>query len=84
MAILARDSGFSGIIVPERNAAEASVVKGLDVRAVASLSEAVAVLTGEESSPRELPLSSFAGREEGDSGFFPHPDFAEVKGQEHA
>lgn len=84
MAILARDSGFSGIIVPWQNAAEASVVKGITVHAVVSLSEVVAILTGEHPGSSG-PISSVdIVSTEQVPEIFSTSDFAEVKGQEHA
>ncbi len=85
MAVLARDSGFSGIIVPKDNAAEAAVVKGLAVYAVETLAEAVEVLSGGVAEPHHA-RSSFAPAvpEEQDAEYVSAFDFAEVKGQEHA
>ncbi len=77
-AILARELGMKGLLVPAANAGEAAVVEGLNVYPVASLGQAVAHLAGEkliEAAPLRLPQpEEFA---------FPL-DFAEVKGQEHA
>ena len=49
-AIMARDRGLKGIIVPHENANEAGVVQEIDVIPVASLTEAVGFITG------QLPL----------------------------
>lgn len=78
-AILARDEGAKGIIVPCANAAEAAVVEGLPVYGVATLGEAVAFLAGEsELAPACAPQM---GTGDGAGHLL---DFAEVKGQEHA
>lgn len=47
IAVCAREAGLEGILVPAQNAAEASLVAGLQVVACASLSDAVAFLEGE-------------------------------------
>jgi len=46
MALLAREGGFRQMLVPSANAAEAALVRGLEVIPVASLSEACAHLAG--------------------------------------
>lgn len=92
LAILARDSGANGILVPFENAREASVVEGLAVYPVQSLAQAAAFLAGELSmepfapgqdafdsaSPAENPATSSLS-----SGEYAL-DFIDVKGQEHA
>ncbi len=80
MAIKARDAGAKGLIIPEKNKAEAGVVQNLDVYPIHSLAQAVRFLTGEENI---LPYQSnleelWAKRLEFSL------DFREVKGQEHA
>ncbi len=80
MALLARERGARGVVVPHDNANEAAVVEGLDVIAVGSLTDAVGFLT------EQLPLEPVrldreavlqrAGRYE--------VDFADVRGQEFA
>lgn len=49
MALAARDAGKRGIILPAENAAEASIVRGLEVYPVGSIREAAEVLAGERS-----------------------------------
>lgn len=79
-ALLAREKGFRGIVVPRENGNEAGVVEDLDVIPVASLTEAVGFLSG------QLPLEPlcididkvFTDRSQYDC------DFAEVRGQDHA
>lgn len=48
MTVQARDSGLKRVVVPVGNAAEASVVDGIDVIPVASLAQTVAYLEGSE------------------------------------
>jgi len=79
MALNARDCGFKGVIVPEVNAAEASVVEGLDVIPVPDLTAVVSFLNGKgEIVPvrRDLKTDRMDGRDR--NGL----DFAQVKGQE--
>ncbi|MEE9603345.1 MAG: YifB family Mg chelatase-like AAA ATPase [Thermoguttaceae bacterium] len=74
----ARQQGLVGMLVPTDSAAEAAVVEGVEVVAVASLAQAVAFLTGEidiEPTPSRLDdlfrdLSSY------------EIDFSDVRGQE--
>lgn len=79
-AILAKERGFRGAIVPQENATEAAVVEGLEVLPVTSLTQAVGVLTG------ELPLEPVRIDLEQvfrESSRYDR-DFAEVRGQEAA
>lgn len=84
LAILARDQGATGLLVPAENAAEAAVVQGLRVYGVDSLTQAVRVvtgpLTGEDAPvPAVVDVDAlWAGQACADG------DFAEVKGQDHA
>ena len=80
LAILARDQGAAGLIVPRENAAEAAVVQGLAVYGVDSLAQAVRIIA-EEDRPEPVTVdvdALWAGQAEAAG------DFAEVKGQEHA
>jgi len=80
MALQARASGKSHIVVPADNAMEAAVVDGIDVISVAMLSEAVGFLTG------LLPLEPVEFSWESarrDFGSY-EIDFVDVKGQESA
>ena len=77
VAVCARKQGITRLILPWENAAEASVVEGVDVFAVRSLAEAVALLTR----PAE-----FHPVRPGEAGTDPPidepaPDFADVRGQ---
>jgi magnesium chelatase family protein len=78
MAMLARDKGFTGVILPEDNAREAAVVEGIAVYPVSSLSQAVAFLND------QLPLEPFEldGQPYTASAISSELDFADVRGQE--
>ena len=78
-ALSAKDNGFRGLIVPEANALEASVVEGIEIIPAQSLGQVTEFLIG--LSPI-LPLSR--NREQLFSLQQGYPfDFNEVKGQEH-
>ena len=76
MALAARRLGISALYVPAENAAEAAFAEGLTVYPVATLSELLAHLRGEESlcpaAPPELAPDPAV-----------YPDFADVKAQEN-
>ena len=75
-----RRIGKKGILVPMDNAAEASIVEGIDVYPVHTLREAVDFLAGKlplEPVRENLGLLVEAGRDSGE-------DFADVKGQNFA
>ncbi|MCL1888338.1 MAG: ATP-binding protein, partial [Kiritimatiellaeota bacterium] len=77
IAIMARKRGFKGLLVPAENAAEAAVVDGLDVHAIANLREAVDFLEGKiEIPPTKVDLASLF-----DTQLHCADDFSEVKGQ---
>ena len=78
-ALLAKQQGFRGIIVPEANAREAAVVDGLDVIPVTSLTQAAGFLSGQlPLEPTVIDLDDvFARSSRYDC------DFSEVRGQEH-
>ena len=81
MAITAtKQQGLRGMLVPSDSAAEAAVVEGVEVIAVASLAQAVAFLTGEiEIEPRPSRLDElFRELSSYDA------DFSDVRGQEMA
>jgi len=79
MALLGRQHGFSGLIVPRENAEEAAVVGQIDVYGVSTLAEAVGFLTGTLAlEPTAVDLAALfetASRYD--------VDFADVRGQEH-
>ncbi len=78
MAMLARDNGLAGVIVPRENAPEAAVVGEVEVIGIGTLAEAVGFLT------EQLPLEptvidldmTFA------QASIYEEDFSEVRGQE--
>ncbi len=79
MVLLARRKGFTGVIVPLKNAAEASVVEGIEVIPVAHLTEAVSFYNGNFGAGRERMLKD----PEGEPPRIAHSlDFADVKGQD--
>ena len=79
LALLARQRGAAGIIVPPGNGAEAAVVRGLPVYAPRNIAQCAAFLAGAE------PLEPVAEPEEAGLPPAEHTlDFAEVKGQEAA
>ena len=78
-ALLAKEEGFRGVILPAENGPEAAVVEGLEVIPVTCLTEAIGFLTG------QLPIepvvvdleATFAAASVYDC------DFGDVRGQEH-
>ncbi len=80
IAIMARDEGFKGVILPSENAMEAAVVDGLEVYGVATLREAVEMLSGLKTIAQTVPQETLFESEE-----VPYAeDFADVKGQNNA
>jgi magnesium chelatase family protein len=76
-AMLARERGMRGVLVPAACTAEASVVDGIVVFGVSHIGELVAALDGREELP--LPRSEVAATKR---GFI--VDMAEVRGQDFA
>lgn len=79
MAVMAREEGFKGIILPAANASEAAVVEGLEVFGVSTLREATALLSG--MLPESAKPEPKSGGEEAN---LYGEDFADVKGQSAA
>ena len=79
MALAAKSAGYSGIIVPADNGKEASVVEGISVFPVATLSHVVEFLRGEIRLENETADISTLFNRENESDL----DYAEVMGQEH-
>lgn len=78
LAMLAKDKGFRGVIVPQDNAREAAVVDGVEVIPVSTLTQCVTFLNELiELEPYELDGQPFA-QSQIDSPL----DFADVRGQE--
>ncbi|MEO6775824.1 MAG: YifB family Mg chelatase-like AAA ATPase [Kofleriaceae bacterium] len=76
-AMLARDRGMRGVIVPEAVAAEALVVEGIAVYAVRELGQIIAALEGKA----ELPHARASQRARRPSKRYELVDLAEVRGQ---
>lgn len=78
LAMLARDRGFRGVVVPRENAAEAAVVEAMEVIGVSSLAEAVGFLSGRlPLEPTQVDLSRML-----EAAAQYDVDFADVRGQE--
>lgn len=80
IAIKAKEEGFKGFILPERNAREAAVVSGLDVYGVGNIKEVIEFIDGK----RQLEPTLVDTRKE----FYERQqsfeyDFSEVRGQEN-
>lgn len=78
LALLAREQGARGLIIPPGNAREAAVVAGLASYAPQSLLECVAFLRGEKE------LSGVSPEVCEEEPALCQPDFSEVKGQQAA
>ena len=79
IAIQAKEDGFKGLILPERNAREAAVVDNLKVYGVKNISEVIDFLNGK----RELEQTTVDLKEEFLANVNRYDlDFADVKGQE--
>ncbi len=78
LAAMAKERGIRWVIVPEENAEEAALVRGVDVLGVRTLTEVVGVMNGAlEAQAREgMDLGRLAHEVEAEI------DFAEVRGQE--
>jgi magnesium chelatase family protein len=77
MMIAIKNSGFTNVIVPEANVAEATLVGGLDIYAVPTLADAVATVIGHGAKFRHrTPPPSAQIQAVHDTG-----DFADVRGQ---
>ncbi len=79
VALLARDSGCRGMILPTQNAREAAVVDGIEVLSVPTLGELVEFLCGLRLiEPKSVDVQTIFQKAQTDE-----IDFCEVKGQEH-
>lgn len=78
MVAIAREKGIEMVYVPYEDAAEATLVDGMTIIPVRTLSDLVAHATGEH------PLQPFLADVPFDAGDIHYPvDFQDVKGQEH-
>lgn len=73
----AKEAGISRCIVPEENAAEAALVKDMEVIGAGNLEKVVSVLRGEHLS-EPVAVETESDRYEDDL-----PDFADIRGQEN-
>jgi magnesium chelatase family protein len=80
MAIKARELGLKGIILPEENAPEAAVVKGIPAYGMKSLPDVIEFLKNGNTA---LPFVTNAQKTLEENSAY-EDDFLEVKGQEHA
>ncbi len=79
MVLEAKKLGITKAFIPQGNAPEGSVVEGIEVYSVSSVSEVAAHLSGEKVLK---PVEASDYIHSGNS--FPEPDFADVKGQYEA
>lgn len=80
IAMLARDKGLKGVMLPAGNGREAAAVPGLNIVALRNLQEAIAFVNAPTSHPRAtISLNKDLFRQSA-----PAVDFADVKGQAHA
>ena len=77
MALLAKEQNLSGIVLPMESAKEASIVKGIKIYGINTLTEAVDFLNGTNNL---VPMQSREVLDSTDPIEFPY-DFSEVKGQ---
>jgi magnesium chelatase family protein len=81
MAMQARDLGLKGLVLPEENAGEAAVVKGVPVFGLKTLPEVIEFLKGGAGfrTPFDVDVNSTIK----ENSVY-EDDFVDVKGQEHA
>lgn len=79
MVLLARECGFKGVLVPLGNAAEASVLEGIEVTPVNCLDEAVSFFNGNVPAGNGPPILKNRSISSEDTYGL---DFSEVQGQE--
>ncbi|MEW6003000.1 MAG: YifB family Mg chelatase-like AAA ATPase [Nitrospirota bacterium] len=80
MAIRAKEIGLKGMILPEENAPEAAVVRGIPIFSMKSLPDVIEFFK-ENSLKKLFEIDIDKAMEE---NFLYEDDFSEVKGQEHA
>ncbi|MDO5523920.1 MAG: YifB family Mg chelatase-like AAA ATPase [Bacteroidia bacterium] len=80
IAIMARENGFKGFILPTENAKEAAVVEGLEVYGVENIRQVVGFVNGELAlEPTVVDIEQEFLQSQSDFEF----DFSDVKGQEN-
>jgi magnesium chelatase family protein len=78
VALMVRRRGLKRIVVPEENADEAALVTGVEVYAVRTLEDAIALLTGaSRPAPRTVDIDAVFHQRGEEHG----PDMCDVKGQ---
>ncbi len=78
LALLAREKGYRGVVLPFENAREAAVVEGIEVYPVSSLGQAASILNGTLTlEPYELDGQPYEA-----SKLSADLDFVDVRGQE--
>jgi magnesium chelatase family protein len=83
IALRARDAGIRSLLLPEENATEAAVVAGVDVYAVATLREAVALVAALRAGGDDAPAPLRVSADELLAGAGQYEvDFREVRGQQ--
>ena len=84
IAVIAREQGFEGLILPRKNAAEAAVVEGLKVYGADHLGQVIGFLNGDDSlEPEENPSARlFTENEDSVCSTLLQEDFSDVRGQE--
>lgn len=80
MALMVRNAGNRGIILPAENAQEAAVVHGVNVFGVSNLPELIDFIRGEQ----VMSPAVFDVEKAMETHSHYEDDFSEVKGQEHA
>lgn len=78
VALLAKEKGWKGVILPEENAPEAALLGGIEARSARDLPAVIEFLKGE----KDLPLAQ--AKPAYDSENKAPPDISEVKGQNYA
>ena len=79
IALMAKEQGYKGFILPAENAEEAAVVEGLEVYGVSNLNEVVDYINGEIELTQTVSAIDELFTSNSDGFQF---DFSEVKGQE--
>lgn len=80
IAIMAKESGFKGFILPEENAKEAGVVEGMEVLGVKNIKQVVDFFNKEGTL---IPTHVDINKEFSNYNLFTDFDFSDVKGQEN-
>lgn len=78
-AMLAKEMGKKGILLPASNAVEASALPGIEIIPIGCLNDALRFLTD----PKSIPPVNRRVSQEMFSAAHPRVDFADIKGQAH-